>query len=79
MARKLLTREQYRQVKRMDHRQMEDFITKRCAEAYQAGKKSAGERAGLLDLEAAIQGIKGIGKKKAAEVMATISRLYGEG
>ncbi len=71
-----LNREQYKSVKRMDHRKMEDFIFHVYSEGYTDGKKAAGRDIKLSDIAAALVDVKGIGTKKTAEVMRAISGLY---
>ena len=70
-----LNREQYKNVKRMDHKQMETFVVN----MYEDGKKTAGSRVKPSDIAVAISEIKGIGTKKAAEIMAAVNKLYEGG
>lgn len=74
-----LNREQYKNVKRMDHKQMETFIVNTYNEGYEDGKKAAGGRVKPSDIATALVDIKGVGTKKAAEIMATINKLYEGG
>lgn len=74
-----LNREQYKNVKRMDHKQMETFIVNVYNEGYEDSKKAAGGRIKPSDIAVAISEIKGIGTKKAAEIMATVNKLYEQG
>lgn len=71
-----LNREQYKTVKRMDHKQMETFIANMYNDGYEDGKKAAGQKVKASDIAAALMDIKGIGVKKAAEIMAAVNRLY---
>ena len=43
---------------------------------YEDGKKAAGQKVKASDIAAALMDIKGIGVKKAAEIMAAVNRLY---
>ena len=43
-----LNREQYKNVKRMDHKQMETFVVNMYNAGYEDGKKTAGSRVCLL-------------------------------
>ena len=43
-----LNREQYKTVKRMDHRQMETFIANMYNDGYEDGKKAAGQKVNRL-------------------------------
>lgn len=73
------TREKYKRVKRMDHKQMETFLVTLYSEGYQEGKKNAEPKVKLSDIASAITSVKGVGTKKAAEIMAALSRLYEGG
>ena len=70
-----LNREQYKNVKRMDHKQMETFVVNMYNAGYEDGKKTAGSRVKPSDIAVAISEIKGIGTKKAAEIMAAVNKL----
>lgn len=74
-----LNREQYKNVKRMDHKQMENFIVKMYNEGYEDGKEAAGKRVKPSDIAAVLVDIKGVGTKKAAEIMAAVNKLYERG
>lgn len=71
-----ITREQYKKVKRMDHKTMEDFVTNIYTEGFKDGKKAAGNKIKAADIEKALIEIKGIGAKKVTEIMSTINKLY---
>lgn len=71
-----LNREQYKNVKRMDHKQMEDFIVNMYKEGYEDGKKAVGLRIKPSDIATALVDIKGIGTKKITEIMTVINKLY---
>lgn len=74
-----ITREQYKSFKRMDHKQIENFIINLYNEGYEDGKEAAGKRVKPSDIAAAIMEVKGIGTKKAAEIMAAVNKLYEVG
>lgn len=74
-----LNREQYKNVKRMDHKQMETFVVNMYNAGYEDGKKTAGSRVKPSDIAVAISEIRGIGTKKAAEIMAAVNKLYEGG
>lgn len=77
MAKKCeLNREQYKKVKRKDHKQMETFIADIYNNAYEEGKKAAEPKVKASDIAAAIMDVKGIGQKKAAEIMQVVNQLY---
>lgn len=72
-----LNREQYKRVKRMDHKQMEDFICGVYHEGYADGKTAAEPQIKTSDLASALMEIKGIGTRKAEEIMAKLNNLRG--
>lgn len=63
----------------MDHKQMETFVVNMYNAGYEDGKKTAGSRVKPSDIAVAISEIKGIGTKKAAEIMAAVNKLYEGG
>lgn len=73
------TREKYKRVKRMDRKQMEVFMITLYKEGYQEGKKDAEPKVKFADIASVITSVKGVGTKKAAEIMAALSRLYEGG
>lgn len=75
-----ITREQYKSFKRMDHKQMETFIVNLYNDGFSDGVKVAKkERVKPSDIAVTLMDIKGIGTKKAAEIMAAINKLYEGG
>lgn len=74
-----LNREQYKRVKRMDHKQMGDFICKIYNEGYKDGKAVAAPRIKPSDIATVLVEMKGVGTKKAAEIMAVVNKLYERG
>lgn len=74
-----LNREQYKGVKRMVHKQMEDFICNMYNEGYADGKAAAEPRIKPSDIATVLVEIRGVGTKKAAEIMAAINKLYDKG
>jgi hypothetical protein len=78
MAKKFgITRDQYKNVKRMDHKQMETFMVNLYNEGFKEGKEAAGtKRVKPSDIAVAITEVKGIGTKKAAEIMAAVNELF---
>lgn len=74
-----LNRVQYKNIKRMDHKQMKDFIVNMYNEGYEDGIKTAGNRVKPSDIASVLVDIKGVGTKKAAEIMAEINKLYEGG
>ena len=66
-----LNRKEYKEVKKMDHGQMSDFCNRIYQRGYEAGKK---ESAGLseTELREVVLGVKGIGEKKAEDIVQTL-------
>lgn len=71
-----ITRAQYKILKRMDHKQMEKFIKNLYTEGYKEGKKAAQPSVKPSDIAEVLVGVKGIGIKKATEIMKVINELY---
>ena len=72
-----ITREQYKNVKRMDHKQMEIFMVNLYNEGFGDGKQAAAtKRVKPSDIAVTISEVKGIGSKKAAEIMAAVNELF---
>ncbi|MDF2842495.1 MAG: hypothetical protein K0R00_921 [Herbinix sp.] len=72
-----ITREQYKNVKRMDHKQMETFMVNIYIEGFKDGTEAAAvKRVKPSDIAAAVTGVKGVGEKKAIEIMEVINALY---
>ena len=71
-----LTREQYKKIKRMDHKQMETFVLNMYNEGFEDGKKEEGSRIKPSDIASVLVDIKGVGTKKAAEIMTAVNKLY---
>lgn len=74
-----ITRDQYKSFKRMDHKQMDNFIINLYNEGYEDGKEAAGKRVKPSDIAVAIMEVPGIGTKKAADIMAAVNKLYEGG
>lgn len=66
-----LNRKTYKDVKKMDNGQMSDFCSRIYQRGYEAGKK---ESAGLseAELREVVLGVKGIGEKKAEDIVQTL-------
>lgn len=79
MAKRGITRNQYKAFKKMDHKQMETFITNLYNEGYEDGKEAAGKRVKPSDIAVAIMEVPGIGTKKAADIMAAVNKLHEKG
>lgn len=80
MAKKIgITRQQYKNIKKKDHQQMEDFLIRWWQDGYKDGLAAA-KKANVspADIENAISGIKGMGETKVNAVMQRIYKLYEE-
>lgn len=72
-----MSREQYKNAKRMDHKQMEKFMVNLYNEGFKDGKEAATtKRVKPSDIAVAITEVKGIGNKKAAEIMVAVNELF---
>ncbi len=80
MAKKVgITRQQYKDIKKKDHQQMNDFLIRFWQDGYNDGLAAAKKaNISLADFENAISGIKGMGETKVKAVMRVIYRLYEE-
>lgn len=72
-----LNRKEYKEVKKMDHGQMSDFCSRIYWKGYEAGKKGS---AGLseMELREAVLGVKGIGEKKAEDIVQALMEAQEE-
>ncbi len=82
MAKNLITREQYKRIKKMDHVQMNAFYTRVWQDGFndgiKAGKKNKAAAVKPGDIEKAIAGLKGIGEVKLKVIMQQVYKLYEE-
>lgn len=82
MAKNLITRQQYKNIKKMDHVQMSDFFTRVWQDGFndgiKAGKKNRAAAVKPGDIEKAIAGLKGIGEVKLKVIMQQVYKLYEE-
>lgn len=67
----LLTRAQYKKIKKMDHGQMSDWVEALYKNAFEDGRKSA-EGLGETEMKEVLLSVKGIGEAKAAAIMEGI-------
>lgn len=64
----LLTRAQYKKIKKMDHGQMSDWVEALYKGAFEDGRKSA-EGLGETEMKEVLLSVKGIGEAKAAAIL----------
>lgn len=72
----VLRREQYLRVKKMDHRQMEEFCRNLYMNGYEDGRKSVAS-IDIKQIEEAIAGTKGIGESRLRSIMNSIEEKFG--
>ncbi len=70
-----INRKVYDKVRKMDHKQMTEFCKNIYSEGYAAGNKSALSDA---DMKSVILDVKGVGEKKADEIMRAIIAAQAE-
>ena len=70
----MITRDQYKQIKKYDHNQMEQFAQRLVKNGIDIGYKAAHEESkiDLKILRHIIGGVKGIGEKKLEDIMKAI-------
>lgn len=78
----ILTRDRYKNIKKMDHQQMQSWIRDTIQKAYDKGRESA-EGLGEGEMKELLLSIKGIGEKKAEAIIlsmkdAVIKKRGGE-
>lgn len=66
-----LNRKGYQKIRKMDHKTMTEFFKDVFMRGYADGKKSALPKD---DLKAAVLSVKGVGEKKAEEIMQAIDQ-----
>lgn len=67
----LLTRAQYKKIKKMDHQQVSDYLETFYKEAYLHGKKSA-EGLSEGQMKDVLLSVKGIGERKAEAIISAV-------
>lgn len=82
MAKNLITRQQYKNIKKMDHVQMSKFYTRVWQDGFndgiKAGKKNKAAAVKPGDIEKTITDLKGIGEVRLKAIMQRIYKLYEE-
>lgn len=71
------SKEQYRKIKQMNHRQMEDFLNNLVADSYNQGVDYA-----LKDVSSCIEkglsNAKGVGDKRYRDIIESISKAFND-
>lgn len=68
----MINRKEYDRIRRMDHRQMSEFVAEIYRKGYMAGKKE-GEDFTEREIRNALLSVKGIGEKKVADIIRAIA------
>ena len=79
MKRGDFNRKLYDRVRKMDHRQMQEFFNQVFDSGYVSGKKEAAEESQvpeLIGLEEKLQEIRGIGGAKARAISETVKKFF---
>lgn len=75
-----ISREKYKSFKRMNHHEIEKFVINLYNEGFNDGKEAATTKSiKPSDIAVAIAEVKGVGSKKAAEIMTVVSALFTGG
>jgi len=76
----MISREKYKEIKRMDHVSMSEFYTKVWQEGFDNGVKAGNEKREAAvtpeDIREVIKEVKGIGEIKIKAIMEQIGTLY---
>lgn len=80
MAKKIgITRQQYKDIKKKDHREMENFLIRFWQDGYNDGLAAAKKtNISPADIEKALSSVKGLGEIKVKAAMQQIYKLYEE-
>lgn len=73
----IINRKQYGKIKKMDHQQMSDYLEEVCMRSYEKGKRSA-EGLSESEVKRVILGVKGIGEKKANDIITALTNAQAE-
>lgn len=79
MAKKMfeLTRKEYLKIKKMDHNQMNNFMQSMYKSGFEDGQASV-PRLDISLIKKALLSVKGIGEKKAADIIIAIEKETAE-
>lgn len=79
-SKNMISREKYKEIKRMDHTSMSEFYTKVWQEGFDNGVKAGGDNKEAAvtpeDIREVIKEVKGIGETKLRTIMERIDTLY---
>lgn len=79
-SKNLISRDKYKEIKRMDHTSMSEFYTKVWQEGFDNGVKAGNDNKEAAvtpeDIREVIKDVKGIGEVKLKAIMEQIGTLY---
>lgn len=79
-SKNMISREKYKEIKRMDHTSMSEFYTKVWQEGFDNGVKASNDNKEAAvtpeDIREVIKEVKGIGEIKLRTIMERIDTLY---
>ena len=75
---KLITRKQYKKIKKMDRQQIENFLAKIYSQGYEDGIRDAETVDFKTKLVQVLEQTKGIGQKTIQNVLNTLKDMEGE-
>ena len=79
-SKNLISRDKYKEIKRMDHTSMSEFYTKVWQEGFDNGVKAGNDKREAAvtpeDIREAIKDVKGIGEVKLKAIMEQIGALF---
>lgn len=79
-SKNLISRDKYKEIKRMDHTSMSEFYTKVWQEGFDNGVKAGSDKREAAvtpeDIGEVIKNVKGIGEIKLKAIMEQIGTLY---
>lgn len=79
-SKNLISRDKYKEIKRMDHTSMSEFYTKVWQEGFDNGVKAGNDNREAAvtpeDIREVIKDVKGIGEVKLKTIMEQIGTLY---
>lgn len=79
-SKNLISRDKYKEIKRMDHTSMSEFYTKVWQEGFDNGVKAGNDKREAAvtpeDIREVIKEVKGIGEIKIKAIMEQIGTLY---
>ena len=79
-SKNLISRDKYKEIKRMDHTSMSEFYTKVWQEGFDNGVKAGNDKREAAvtpeDIREVIKDVKGIGEIKLKAIMEQIDTLY---